>query len=168
MKKNIRIGTASFSDPEWLNGVVYPKGLKSPDLLPYYEKELGFDCVEIDASYYAIMGEKSVNGMQRKTGDDFVFTFKGYKGFTFDPFSPYNKIKPSPADIKGWLDKFKNSMSPVVETGKLGCVLLQFPVFFFPSEESLNHLLLCRERLQGLPVSVEFRNKGWAKPETYD
>lgn len=166
-KPKIRVGTASFSDPEWREGVIYPKGLKPAELLPYYEKELGFDCVEIDASYYTIMGAKSVSGMEKKTGADFIFTVKGFKGFTFDPFSPYEKSKPSLEDIKSYLKRFKTSLEPLISAGKLGCVLLQYPVFFYPSDENYGHLLLCREELDGLNPVVEFRNKGWAKEEAY-
>jgi uncharacterized protein YecE (DUF72 family) len=165
---NIRVGTASFSDPKWKDGVIYPKGLKPLELLPYYERELKFNCVEIDASYYAIMGRKSVDSMLDRTGDDFIFTVKGYKGFCFDPFSPYEKSKPSPDKIKEDLTRFKSSLQPMQEAGKLGCALLQFPVFFFPADESYSHLLLCKKELDGLDLVVEFRNKGWAKDETYD
>lgn len=163
----IRIGTASFSDPEWKDGVIYPKGLKPVELLPYYERELGFDCVEIDASYYAIMGHKSVESMLSRTTENFIFTVKGHKGFCFDPFSPYEKTKPSPDKIKDDMHKFRFSLEPMQKAGRLGCVLLQFPVFFFPSDESFGHLLLCKKELEGLDLVVEFRNKGWAKEETY-
>jgi uncharacterized protein YecE (DUF72 family) len=163
----IRVGTASFSDPEWKNGVIYPEGMKPAELLPYYERELGFNCVEIDASYYAIMGRKSVESMLSRTSEDFIFTVKGYKGFCFDPFSPYEKSKPSPDKVLSDLAAFRSSLKPAEDAGRLGCVLLQFPVFFFPSDESFGHLLLCRKELAGLDLVVEFRNKGWAKEETY-
>jgi uncharacterized protein YecE (DUF72 family) len=45
----IRIGTSGFSFKDW-KGTIYPENLSSQDTLIYYQRELGFDCVEINAT----------------------------------------------------------------------------------------------------------------------
>lgn len=165
---NIRIGTASFSDPAWKNGVIYPKGLQPKELLGYYETELGFNCVEIDASFYTIMGARAMDGMQAKVSEGFEFVFKAYKGITHDLFSPYKDTpKPTPAQVKEDLRRFILSLEPVAAAGKLGCILFQFPVFFYPSDEAYAHLKMCKDYAGEIPAVIEFRNKGWAKEDTY-
>lgn len=58
----IKIGTSGFSFPDW-RGTVYPKKLQPKDALAYYNNELGFDCVEINSTYYTLVSDKSFEGM---------------------------------------------------------------------------------------------------------
>jgi uncharacterized protein YecE (DUF72 family) len=163
----IRIGTSGFSFKDW-KGVVYPKTMPLKDALIYYQDELGFDCVEINATYYALVATRSFEGMERKTGPGFRFVVKAYKGITHDPFDPRLKgEKPTLAEAADDARKFLYSLSPLREAGKLGAVLLQFPVFFFPSAASHDYLARCGELFDGVPLVVEFRNIAWAKPETF-
>jgi uncharacterized protein YecE (DUF72 family) len=60
----IRIGTCGFSFRDW-KGTAYPANLPGRDMLRYYEKNLGLDTVEIDASFYAIPYAKTVQGCSR-------------------------------------------------------------------------------------------------------
>ena len=41
-KDMIKVGTSGFSFPDW-KGTVYPAGIREKDMLPFYEKELGFN-----------------------------------------------------------------------------------------------------------------------------
>ena len=92
----IKIGTAGFSFPDW-RGTVYPKTLQPKDALQYYERELGFDFVEVNSTYYTLVSDKSFRGMSDKTGANFEFVVKGYKGTTHDPFDPrLGGARPSP------------------------------------------------------------------------
>ena len=68
----IRIGTSGFSFKDW-KGTVYPENLSSQDTLIYYQRELGFDCVEINATYYTLLSDKTFAGMEKKTGDSMLF-----------------------------------------------------------------------------------------------
>ena len=81
----IKIGTSGFSFQDW-RGPVYPKDLQPRDALNYYEEKLGFDCVEINSTYYTLVSTKSFEGMEKKTGHGFEFVVKAYKGITHDPF----------------------------------------------------------------------------------
>lgn len=163
----IRIGTSGFSFPDW-RGTVYPKGLQPKDAFDYYLNEFRFDCVEINSTYYTLVSAKSFESMEKKTGPDFEFAVKGYRGVTHDPFDPRIAARPGVDAAMEAMDKFMYSVQPLKEKGKLGAVLLQFPVFFAPSEQSKEYILRCKERAGGAPLVVEFRNSAWNKPDSYD
>ena len=149
------------------NGV-YPRGIKPTEALSYYERELGFDCVEINSTYYTLVSDKSFAGMEKKTGPDFEFVVKGYRGITHDPFDGrLGGKKPSLKTALENIDKFRYSLGPLKEKGKLGGALLQFPVFFEPSAGSKQYLLDCKERFGEVPLIIEFRNSAWSNSETF-
>jgi len=87
----IKIGTSGFSFKDW-RGSIYPENLQSKDNLIYYQQKLGFNCVEINATYYTLLSEKSFAGMESKTGDDFEFVVKALVNYTdsFKWFSFFN------------------------------------------------------------------------------
>jgi uncharacterized protein YecE (DUF72 family) len=164
----IRIGTSGFSFPDWL-GTVYPAKLQPKNTLQYYQDEYGFDTVEINSTYYTLMSDKSFIGMEKKTGPGFEFVVKAYKGITHDPFdSRLGAAKPGFDTTKETAEKFVYSIQPLKEKNKLGAVLLQFPVFFSYSEESKEYMLSCRDWFEGIPLVIEFRNKSWAKDESFE
>lgn len=79
-----RLGTSGFSFPDWL-GTVYPRSLPKSEMLFYYENHLGFDTVEVNFTYYSLPGLKTIISFDKKTGEDFDFVVKAYKGMTHDP-----------------------------------------------------------------------------------
>ncbi len=163
----IRLGTSGFSFPDW-RGVIYPEGLDQKEELVYYANTLKFDCLEVNSTYYAIISEKSAAAMEKKTGPGFEFVVKGFRGFTHDPFDNRLEKKPQPEKAMEDLARFKSSLKPFEAAGKLGAVLLQFPVFFLPSRESEAYIVKCKKALAGIPLVIEFRNIEWAKPGTFD
>jgi len=162
----VKIGTSGFSFPDW-RGVVYPRNIEPKDALQYYERELGFDTVEINFTYYTLPGVKTIEGLVRKTTEKFDFVIKGFKGMTHDPFDNRLEKRPEMAEVKEAFKKFLYSMKPLIESKKLGGILLQFPVFFYPLSESRDYILQCKEWLGDLPLVIEFRNRAWARPETF-
>jgi uncharacterized protein YecE (DUF72 family) len=163
----IKIGTSGFSFPDWRNNI-YPAGLQQKDELRYYYHELNFNCLEVNATYYAIISEKSAIAMEKKTGDNFEFVVKGYKGFTHDPFDNRIEKKTDSEKITDDIIKFKSALNPFIKKNKLGCVLLQFPVFFYPSQQSEDYILKCKKMLDDVKIVVEFRNHEWAKQRTFE
>ena len=148
----IRIGTSGFSYDDWL-GPVYPAGLPARDQLAFYARE--FSTVELNVTYYRVPDARTVEGWVRKTPDDFLFAVKAYQGLTHERAAP---------DFAG----FVSALQPLTESGKLGCVLAQFPYSFHPIPESRDYLRHLRDGLDTLPVVVEFRNAGWMSPRTFD
>ncbi|MEO0081968.1 MAG: DUF72 domain-containing protein [candidate division WOR-3 bacterium] len=70
-------------------------------------------------------------------------------------------------DLSMVFRQFREGLVPLMASGKLGCVLVQLPSFFWPSPDSRDYLARLRERLPGVPVVVEFRNKAWVRDSTY-
>ena len=60
------------------------------------------------------------------------------------------------------------ALQPLIDAGKLGCVLAQFPYSFHPVPDNRAYLRRLRDGFGDLPVVVEFRNAGWVTPPTFD
>ena len=56
---------------------------------------------------------------------------------------------------------FREGVQPLVEARRLAAVLLQFPYSFAYTPESRKRLAELCERLEGLPLAVEFRKSDW-------
>ncbi len=160
----IKLGTSGFSFDDW-RGTVYPPKIKKQDMLAYYERELGFKCLELNSTYYTLPSQKSMEGMLRKVSADFEFTVKAYRGMTHDIWEEDRKTL---LDNREVFEKFKFSMAPLRERGNLACVLAQFPPWFHPNKVSLDYLRVFGERLRGVPLVVEFRNHAWHNDATLD
>lgn len=65
----IKLGTSGFSYPDW-KGTVYPKKLKQAEMLEYYEQELGFNCCELNFSYYRLPDPYTLDRMSRRASED--------------------------------------------------------------------------------------------------
>jgi uncharacterized protein YecE (DUF72 family) len=177
----VRVGTASWTDPTMTAaGVFYPEGATSAEeRLRYYAGR--FSVVEVDATYYALPQEAMSQRWVERTPDGFVFDIKAHALMTGQPTEtkrlpkPIREALPEPLAEKARLypkdlppelvDEvwayFRRGIDPLVESGKLGAVFLQFPRWVFPSNETRDHILRARERLGGLPIAVEFRHGSW-------
>jgi uncharacterized protein YecE (DUF72 family) len=163
----IKIGTSGFSFDDW-KGTVYPEKIKKQDMLSFYVQEFGFNTLEVNFTYYMLPSEKTISGMEKKTSGDFEFIIKAYKGMTHDPFDSRLAKKPDEKEVEENFKKFVYGISPLVEAGKLGAVLMQFPIFFKPLEQSREYLLKSKELLKNIPMVVEFRNNGWDDQQVYE
>ena len=162
----IKIGTSGFSFQDWI-GTVYPEHLRKEDMLTFYQEKLGFNTVELNFTYYTIPSEKAIEGLEKKTPSDFEFAVKGFKGITHDPFDRRMSEKPSISIIKAYCEHLYHSLYPLRHNKKLGAVLMQFPVFFSPSPENLDYLLMISEYFREDNLVIEFRNSEWVKDDTF-
>ena len=162
-KKMIKIGTSGFSFSDW-KGVVYPIGICEREMLPYYERELGFNALEVNFTYYTLPSQKSFAAMSQKTSKGFEFVVKAFKGMTHEI---RNKDTGAMIDNQETFKKFKYSLVPLIDDGKLACVLAQFPYGFFPNRESLDYLQRFKEQMGDVPLVFEFRNQTWLKANTF-
>ncbi|MEE9514634.1 MAG: DUF72 domain-containing protein [Candidatus Brocadiales bacterium] len=160
----IKLGTSGFSFDDW-RGTVYPPKLKKQDFLAYYEKELGFKCIEINATYYTLPSQKSMEGMLKKVSPDFQFTVKAFRGMTHEIWEQGDRK--TLIDNREVFERFNFSMAPLREAGNLSCILAQFPPWFRPGDVTFDYLKTFGERLEGVPVVVEFRNRAWHDDETF-
>jgi len=150
----IYFGTSGFSYKDWV-GPYYPQGMPSSDWLEFYARD--FSVTELNFSYYRVPTKSTLERLAAKTPDDFLFTLKAHQDMTHDRRGD-----------DGVFTEFVESLEPLIDTGKFGCILAQFPWSFRPGEEGLDYLRMLRERLDTLPVVVEFRNRDWISEGTFD
>lgn len=143
------IGTAGYSYRDWV-GPFYPEGTKSGDMLEFYARH--FDFTEINSSFYHMPGLGLFRGLDKKTPQSFVFSVKLFKGFTHDR----NK---SASDAR----MFMASMQPIMDSGKLICILAQFPYSFHFNSENIDYLKRLREWFADCRLNIEFRNVEWIR-----
>jgi uncharacterized protein YecE (DUF72 family) len=177
----IRVGTASWTDPTMTTpGVFYPTGTNSAEeRLRYYSSR--FSLVEVDATYYALPQEQTSRQWVERTPNHFLFDVKAHALMTGQPTETNRLPKPIRDELPAKLSEnrrlyakdlppellqevwaiFRKGIEPLRQAGKLGTIFLQFPRWVFPSHESRDHILLARERLQGMSIAVEFRHSSW-------
>jgi len=160
----IKIGTSGFSFPDW-KGAVYPVGIRERDMLPFYEKELGFNALEVNFTYYTLPSQKSFEAMSRKTSKEFEFVVKSYKGMTHEI---RNKETGEMVNNEEIFKKFKYSLAPLIGDGKLTCVLAQFPYGFFPNRQNFGYLEKFKGEMEDIPLVFEFRNQIWLREGTFE
>jgi uncharacterized protein YecE (DUF72 family) len=150
-----RIGTSGFSFKSW-RGQVYPPSLPMGKLFDYYVQVLGFDSVELNYTFYTQPSPKTMESLLRRSPENFDFAAKMHRSITHEKESP---------DTKRNLDTFIAGISPLKDSGKLGCLLAQFPPGFLPSRASINRILRLREWSHPIPVAFEFRHKAWFRED---
>src|SRR4030043_467905 len=159
----IKIGTSGFSFSDW-KGTIYPPGLPEREMLSFYEKELGFNALEVNFTYYTLPSQKSFAAMSKKTSKDFEFVVKSFKGMTHEIRDKETGAMVNNQEI---FKKFKYSLIPLMEDSKLTCILAQFPYGFFPNRENLDYLERFKAEMEEIPLVFEFRNQTWLKEQTF-
>ena len=176
---NILIGTTSWTDKTLVDsGLFYPGAAKTSEArLRYYASR--FPIAEVDSSYYGMPSERNSRLWVERTPETFVFDIKAFRLFTGHQTPPaalpaeirkalgnidnknlYYRDVPEDTRRELWR-RFRLSLEPLRQAGKLGVVVFQFPPWFVFAKTNLAHILECTEKLHGLPIAVEFRNKTW-------
>lgn len=150
----VYVGTSGYSYRDWI-GPFYPEGTKDCAMLEYYARHFNF--TEVNSSYYHMPGLQLFAGMDRKTPDDFKFAVKLFGGFTHER---------SAGTVEA--DRFNHALKPLLESGKLLCLLAQFPYSFHCNDENVNYLKRLKEWFKDVPVNVEFRNQSWIRTEVME
>jgi len=146
--------------------------------LPSYAERFG--CVEVDSTTYAIPTRDVVQRWVDAAPDGFVFLVKAFGGLcasTVDarslPRDVREMLVPSPSGrvsystmpprVKDALwERWNDAIAPIIEAGKLGCVVFQFHLSQGVSDALRAHALECKSRLsEGARMAVEFRNRDW-------
>jgi uncharacterized protein YecE (DUF72 family) len=177
----VRVGTASWTDPTMTaSGVFYPDGADSAEeRLSFYASR--FPLVEVDATYYALPSRRTSELWVERTPPDFTFDIKAHALMTGQPTETrrlpkdlrtalpaelqeksriYAKDLPDELRASVW-EWFVDGVEPLVESGQLGSVLLQFPRWFFTSSENRDLIVEAKERLGAIRAAVEFRSASW-------
>jgi len=124
-------------------------------MLAYYGEH--FPVVEVNATYYALPSAATFEQMARKVPPDFEFVVKANKDMTHaEEFQP------------AVFQAFRGALVPLLQRHTLGCVLAQFPWSFRNTPPNQDLLRRFRGEMGGIPTVIEFRNAGWAVPETFE
>jgi len=123
--------------------------------LLYYARE--FNCCEINATFYTLPKPATLVSMANKTGEGFLFVIKANQRMTHEQ-----------RENGEVFTAFRKLLTPLIDRGKMGCVLAQFPYSFRFNRKNQGYLEVFRERLRDLPITIEFRNAQWLRPEVFD
>jgi len=148
------LGTSGFSYNDWV-GNFYPAGMPKAEWLSYYACE--FNTCEVNSTFYALPKPSNLKAMADKTDDGFLFCFKANQEMTHQR-----------DDNVAIFKAFCQVLQPIINAGKLGCILAQFPYSFGFDRRNWDYLSLFKERLGELPVVIEFRNARWLRSEVFD
>jgi uncharacterized protein YecE (DUF72 family) len=147
-KTSYFVGCAKWGRDEW-KGLIYPRETKTANFLNEYAKQ--FNSIELNASFYKVPKEASVESWRLKVEEHF--------GFLFVPKFPksishFKKLK----DAEEVTTRFLNAVSGFGR--HLGPCFLQLSDAFAPKDFAILEGYL-RSLPKDLKVFVELRNAGW-------
>ncbi|MFD6696761.1 DUF72 domain-containing protein [Micromonospora aurantiaca (nom. illeg.)] len=171
----IKVGTASWTDRTLLDSGWYPASADTPEKrLSYYARQ--FPLVEVDATYYSPPAERTARLWAERTPAGFTFNVKAFSLLTGHPTrvsALYKDLRPEtdkrnvyPDDLPAqayeevWT-RFLSALDPLVEAGKLGALLFQFPPWFTIKRANKEYLLEVARRCAPLRPVFEFRHASW-------
>lgn len=177
MSARILVGTASWSDPEFVEHW-YPKKLPAGDRLGWYAQQ--FEMVEVNSTFYAAPDPRMVERWCRSTPDGFVFNVKLHQLLSrhstnvklLPPalqrdaeMDSKGKVKLTPGIEQAMIEEFRRSLEILRGFGKLGALLLQLSPAFSPKAHALNELESLLGEFGEYRIALELRNRNWVKGE---
>jgi uncharacterized protein YecE (DUF72 family) len=151
----IRIGPAGWSYKDW-EGIVYPQK-PGPRFDPLEYLAQFFDTIEINSSFYRSPAANTAKSWAKRVARNpqFSFTAKLHRTFT------HERGKATESDEK----EFREGVEPLLDAGKLGAVLLQFPWSFKNTDEERAYLLKLLDKFEEYPLVLEVRHTSWNNPQ---
>jgi len=171
----IQVGTASWTDKTLLASGWYPQTANTPEKrLAHYAQK--FPVVEVDATYYGPPAEQTTRLWAQRTPAGFTFNIKAFSMLTGHPTKVsaiYQDLRPEtekknvyegdlpPQAYEEIWARFLSALEPLVEAGKLGALLFQFPPWWGIRREHKDYLREVAARCRPLRPVFEFRNASW-------
>jgi len=154
------IGTSGWSYPKgegtW-KGYFYPKG--KIDELGYYSQY--FNSVEINSSFYRPPNPGYVYNWTRKVPAGFLFSVKLWQKFTHPKMFKEATGRDAAISLAD-IDIFKKSIDPLVESGKMGALLAQFPPSFKNDDFSRQIIMAVIKAFGDYRLAIELRHRSWS------
>lgn len=149
-------GTGGYSNPDWV-GQLYPPDARKETWLSIYAQH--YNAVEINASFYAIPGQKAFSGMLARSQGRVRFAVKLHQSMT-------HQRNATPQEV----ERLLGALEPLRQAGVLGPLLAQFPQSFHRTPENRRYLAQLAAQFadpQQVPggLAVEFRHQSWDRPE---
>jgi uncharacterized protein YecE (DUF72 family) len=184
----LRVGCASWLDRALIASErFYPRrSMTAEERLRWYARF--FDCVEVNATYYALPPPRTVQGWIERTPPGFRFHVKAYALLTghhprpeslpaearvllpealpLDRHGGVALARVPPEALAATLALFRQTLAPLAAAGKLGYVLFQLAPWVHHREETLAYLAGLPAALPGWPVAVEFRHPSFVPRRT--
>jgi uncharacterized protein YecE (DUF72 family) len=142
----IRIGCSGWNYRDW-RGDLYPPGVPARRWLEVYAES--FDTVEVNTTFYRLPDLAAVRRWVAQTPDGFLFAVKSSRYLTH-----VKRLQ----DVPDGAARLYERIAPLVDAGRLGCVLWQLPANFRRDDERL------AAALDALPAgrhALEFRHPSW-------
>ena len=177
---SLRIGTSGWNYPSgagtW-NGLFYPAsrskraGTAGFDELAFYAEH--FDTVEVNSTFYGQPRADVTRGWATRTPAGFEFSLKLYQKFTHPGMFRAAALKSAPGSegplldllsqvTQSDIDDFRSGIEPLVEAGRLGALLAQFPPSFKDSPATRDYLAQLLRAFRDYPIAVELRHRSWS------
>jgi uncharacterized protein YecE (DUF72 family) len=168
-KPILRIGTAGWSYKDW-EGIFYPPGMQRRKLHPLEYLARFFDTAEINTSFYGPLKPELAKLWIKRVAavnPGFLFTAKLYKAFTHSPIAVMEPtsaatIRPTDEDEI----QTREGLDALANEGKLGALLIQFPVSFKNTPLNREYLERLLRQFIEYPRVVEVRDSSWNNPDT--
>ena len=148
---DLMVGTSGYSYAEWAEAGFYPPATPSGKMLPFYAQI--FPATELNYTWYQMPKADAVERMRQQVSDEFCFTAKLNRSLTHEI---------DPHGWRGSVKQYRDGIAPLLLTGQLAAILLQFPPSFHRTAPRRRYLAALLEALEGLPVAIEFRHASWA------
>ncbi|MCC6364502.1 MAG: DUF72 domain-containing protein [Bryobacterales bacterium] len=151
---SLRCGPAGWAFPHW-DRVVYPspkpRAFHPLDFLSRF-----FDVLEINSSFYQPPAPEVAKLWAAKVAHNerFRFTAKLHRRFTHERVLDAAEI-----------ERFHEALRPLEESGRLGCVLMQFPWSFRFTEENREYFIRLRRTFHAYRLVAEMRHASWMSQE---
>src|SRR5258706_6166310 len=165
----IRIGTAGWSYKDW-DGILYPPEVTRKKIHPVEFLARFFDVIEINTSFYGHIRAELGRVWSRKAvavTAILVYTAKLDRLVTHSPMAEMEptsavNIRPNDEDEK----LAREGLESLASEGKLGALLIQFPVSFKNTSLNREYLEQLLRQFIEYPRVVEVRHDSWDNPET--
>lgn len=178
---DVVVGTCSWTDKTMISKW-YPHGVSTPEArLRYYAAR--YDTVEVDSTFYGLPRDDVARHWAERTPDGFTFHVKAYglmtghevderslppelREYGYDLTHSGRVRRPDNRMVERSFELFIDALEPLVEAGKMGGVLMQYPPYFTAEDgeherRNLAEIDRAAAILAPLPVFVEFRHASW-------
>lgn len=152
----ILVGTSGYSYAEWVDAGFYPPGTKAVEMLGLYARQFGI--TELNFTWYQMPKAAAIERMHRLAPPGFRFSAKLTRTLTHEV---------DPGRWRGQAALYREGIAPLVQSGRLSALLLQFPPGFGRDAANRRYLAALLDELAGLPLAVEFRHASWATDRVF-
>jgi uncharacterized protein YecE (DUF72 family) len=151
-------------------GIFYPDYLPARKIHPVEYLAQFFDVVEINTSFYGPIKPHLAKVWCKKASavnPGFLFTAKLLRSFTHSPLAVMEPtsaatIRPGESDER----ETREGLDAIANEGKLGALLMQFPVSFKNTSLNREYLEILLRQFIEYPRVIEVRHESWNNPET--